>query len=147
MNPTSTPTKAAARSSHHSHQSGFLPLKKPSGSLMRSFRVDVRSMAPPSPPALPTETYGGSSTPIRLRNAFGECRMHIPRTRPMMNPPMWEKLSRPGKRPRANAMATSSKMKRRSLIGDRRSLHVYKRSSRTRAIMPNRLPEAPLQRP
>lgn len=70
--------------------------------------------------------------------------MQIPRTRPMKKPPICEKLSNPGKRPKTNEMTTSSIMNAKSFHGDFRSPHVYSKSRRLRAMIPNRAPDAPV---
>ena len=76
---------------------------------------------------------------------LGECKMQTPRTRPIKNPPMWEKLSSPGKRPKANEMTMSTHIQSRSLPGDRRSFQVYSKSKRVMAMIPKSAPEAPVE--
>jgi len=71
--------------------------------------------------------------------------MQIPSVRPMKKPPIWEKLSSPGRRPRMKEMTTSSMMKARSFQGLVRSFQVYRRSRSVNARIPNRAPEAPVE--
>ena len=137
MNPTNTPTKAAALKSHHTHQSGFLPLKKPTGFFAKPARPASVGLA------VETGAYGGS-LPIRRLRAFGECMTKRPSTRPIRKPPIWEKLSRPGRRPRTKEMTTSTATNARSLFGDGLSLQVKRMSRSISATIPKRAPDAPL---
>ena len=77
MKPTKTATSAPVRSSHQVHQSGFLPLKNPTG-----FFTNAWTPVSPAVPACATLEYGGSSNPILSRSASGECKIHTPSTNP-----------------------------------------------------------------
>lgn len=88
--------------------------------------------------------YGGSLSPILRRIEGGERRTVSPRQIPIRNPPMCEKLSRPGKSPMMKPMTMSSIRKPKSLPGDLRVFHVQIRSRRIRAKIPKREPEQPL---
>ena len=135
-----TPNNAPARTSHQAHHSSFLPLKNPMGSLAKltnpcglRFRLGF------------VETgllIGLSET--RLRKPIGECRRQTPKTKPIKKPPMCEKLSRPGRRPRTKDITMSMMMKISSFHGEVLSCHLYSRSKRLMAMTPNSDPDAPM---
>jgi hypothetical protein len=103
IKPTMTATRAPALTSHHAHQSGFRPRKKPKGRALRNFFLFEFSISPGAaaiPPLM--TTYGVRAKPMRSRIAFGERKIQRPIAKPMVKPPMWEKLSRPGRSPRKN---------------------------------------------
>ena len=135
-----TPKSAPARTSHQAHQSSLRRLKNPNGSFAK--------LTNPSGLRL---RFGfveiglfRGLLEMRLRRLLGEWRMHTPKTSPIKKPPMCEKLSKPGSRPRTKEIAISNKMKISSFQGDRLSCHVYNKSNRLMAIIPNKDPEAPM---
>jgi len=69
-----------------------------------------------------------------------------PRKSPMRNPPMWEKLSKPGNNPMIKQRIISNIRNPSSFFGDFRDPQVHIKSRRINAKIPNKDPEQPLQR-
>lgn len=70
--------------------------------------------------------------------------MQMPRTKPIRKPPICEKLSSPGRRPKPNEITTSKPMNANSFPGDLCSFQEYSRSSKVKARTPKSDPEAPV---
>jgi len=63
----------------------------------------------------------------------------------MRNPPMWEKLSKPGNNPMTKQRIISNTRNPRSFFGDFRDPQVHIKSRRINAKIPNKDPEQPLK--